>query len=106
MSKIKQAMRPRARPLAVGKSLTDSLFDQMCSRVSPASTSNSLHAPTGQTVESGFSPDGGAETLVLKVIGSARTSIPACWLPVNFAKGGSRAARRETTWRRCRGCRQ
>ncbi|SMG61541.1 phospholipase D family nuclease [Paraburkholderia susongensis] len=64
-----------AAPFAVGKSLTDSLLNQARGIMSPASPSNSMDAPAGQAVEVGFSPDGDAEALVLKVIGSARASI-------------------------------
>ncbi|RZF23532.1 phospholipase D family protein [Paraburkholderia sp. UYCP14C] len=64
-----------AAPFATGRSLTDSLLDQARGIMSPASPSGALGAPAGQAVEVGFSPEGDAEALVLKVIGSAHTSI-------------------------------
>ena len=58
-------------PLAFSQSSTDRLVDQMRGLVSPTSQPETLTTPAGQTIETGFSPEGGAEALVLKVIGSA-----------------------------------
>jgi len=52
-------------PLAFGQSFTDRLVDQVRGLVSPASQPDTLTTPAGQTIEVGFSPEGGAEALVL-----------------------------------------
>jgi phosphatidylserine/phosphatidylglycerophosphate/cardiolipin synthase-like enzyme len=62
-------------PLAFSQSFTDRLVDQMRGLVSPTSQPETLPPPAGQTIETGFSPEGGAEALVLRVIGSAHMSI-------------------------------
>jgi len=62
-------------PLAFGQSFTDRLVGQVRGLVSPAPQPDTLTTPAGQTIEAGFSPEGGAEALVLKVIDSARTSV-------------------------------
>lgn len=48
----------------------DGLLDKLHSTISPAPT-----APTEQSVDVGFSPDGSAEALVLRAIGTAKSSI-------------------------------
>ncbi|AOJ68623.1 MULTISPECIES: phospholipase D family nuclease [Burkholderia] len=64
-----------AAPPAVSKTASDSLIARLFELIADALPSPSREAPAGQVVEAAFSPDGGAETLVLKVIGAARASI-------------------------------
>jgi phosphatidylserine/phosphatidylglycerophosphate/cardiolipin synthase-like enzyme len=60
---------------AFGKTQTESLLQQAIDLVARFLPSSTHEAPAGQVVESAFSPDGGAEALVLKAIGAARSSI-------------------------------
>ncbi|ONZ20924.1 endonuclease [Burkholderia cenocepacia] len=61
---------------ALGKTQSESLLQQAIDLVSRWLPAPPTHeAPATQVVESAFSPDGGAEALVLKAIGAARSSI-------------------------------
>ncbi len=60
---------------AFGKTQTESLLQQAIDFVSRLLPAPTHEAPATQVVESAFSPDAGAEALVLKAIGAARTSI-------------------------------
>nr|WP_249179695.1 phospholipase D family protein [Burkholderia dolosa] len=60
---------------AFGRTQTESLLQQAIDFVSRLLPSPTHEAPATQVVESAFSPDGGAEALVLKAIGAARSSI-------------------------------
>ncbi len=64
-----------APQLAVAKTPTDTLFDEVVAYLSRLLSAPPREAPAGQVIEAAFSPDGGAEALVLKVIGAARTSL-------------------------------
>lgn len=60
---------------AFGKTQTESLLQQAIDFVSRLLPAPTHEAPATQVVESAFSPDAGAEALVLKAIGAARSSI-------------------------------
>lgn len=60
---------------AFGKTHDESLLQQAIDFVSRLLPAPTHVAPASQVVESAFSPDGGAEALVLKTIGAARSSI-------------------------------
>lgn len=60
---------------AFGKTHNESLLQQAIDFVTQLLPAPTHAAPATQVVESAFSPDGGAEALVLKAIGAARTSI-------------------------------
>ncbi|MBU9229148.1 phospholipase D family protein [Burkholderia multivorans] len=60
---------------AFGKTHNESLLQQAIDFVSRLLPTPTHEAPATQVVESAFSPDGGAEALVLKAIGAARSSI-------------------------------
>ncbi|WP_323118867.1 phospholipase D family nuclease [Burkholderia alba] len=64
-----------APSLATARSSGDSLLNEVFDFISRLLPSTAREAPAGQVIEAAFSPDGGAEALVLKVIGSARASI-------------------------------
>nr|WP_175792215.1 phospholipase D family protein [Burkholderia ambifaria] len=60
---------------AFGKTHNESLLQQAIDFITQLLPTPTHEAPATQAVESAFSPDGGAEALVLKAIGAARTSI-------------------------------
>nr|WP_081057522.1 phospholipase D family protein [Burkholderia diffusa] len=60
---------------AFGKTHNESLLQQAIDFIAQLLPAPTHEAPATQVVESAFSPDGGAEALVLKAIGAARTSI-------------------------------
>lgn len=60
---------------AFGKTHNESLLQQAFDFIAQLLPTPTHEAPATQSVESAFSPDGGAEALVLKAIGAARTSI-------------------------------
>ncbi|VUD49274.1 unnamed protein product [Burkholderia pseudomallei] len=63
------------RPPAVSKTTSESLLERLVALIADALPSSAKQAPAGQVVEAAFSPDGGAEALVLKVIGTSRASL-------------------------------
>nr|WP_244109163.1 phospholipase D family protein [Burkholderia anthina] len=60
---------------AFGKTHSESLLQQAFDYIAQLLPTPTHEAPATQVVESAFSPDGGAEALVLKAIGAARSSI-------------------------------
>jgi phosphatidylserine/phosphatidylglycerophosphate/cardiolipin synthase-like enzyme len=61
--------------LASAKAPADTLLDEVVAYLTRLLAPAPREAPAGQVVEAAFSPDGGAEALVLRVIGAARASI-------------------------------